>query len=356
MSTKAKSVFLTGASGFLGTYLLHELLASTDATLYCLVRAKDAAGGEERLRSSLLKYAKTLDGFERIIPVPGDLASVRFGLSDSAYAVLESQIDHVIHAGASVNHVMPRDAMEPVNVDGTRRVIRLAEARRIPVSYISTVSVFAEGVGPVSENVNVGDLPQPRLGYGQSKRAAEELLEGARMAGLSVTVFRPGRIGGDSVTGACQENDGFWMLVRVGLKIGILPDAKAEVNLTPVDFIAASVVALSYPSPREQNFHLRNPGPAMMANVVAAAQRAGWNVELVSLDSWRRTIAEYAQRQRADPQLRLLGMMTEDILGQDEPVIHADRTHKLLNGLGLICPPLDTALLDRYFGYLKTVM
>lgn len=354
MLTTAKSVFLTGASGFLGTYLLHELLASTDATLYCLVRAKDAAGGQERLRSSLSKYAKMPDSFERIIPIPGDLASVRFGISEPGYELLESQINHVIHAGASVNHVMPRDAMEPVNVDGTRQVIRLAEGRRTPVSYISTVSVFAEGIGPVSEDVNVGDLPQPRLGYGQSKRAAEELLESARMAGLPVTIFRPGRIGGDSVTGACQEKDGFWMLVRAGLQIGILPDTTAEVNLTPVDFIAASVVALSYPSPREQNFHLRNPEPATMTNVVAAARRAGWDVELVSLDSWRRTLAEHAQRQHADPRLRLLGMMTEDILGQDEPVIQADRTHKLLNSLGLNCPPLDTALLDRYFGYLRS--
>ncbi|MGQ0779275.1 MAG: thioester reductase domain-containing protein [Pseudonocardiales bacterium] len=351
MSTTVKSVFLTGASGFLGTYLLHELLTSTDASLYCLVRAKDAAGAEERLRSSLSKYAKTPDSFERIIPIPGDLASVRFGLSESEYALLESQINYVIHAGAYVNHVMPRDAMEQVNVDGTRQVIRLAESHSVPVSYISTVSVFAEGIGPVSEDVNVADLPQPRLGYGQSKRAAEELLEGARIAGLPVTIFRPGRIGGDSVTGACQENDGFWMLVRVGLQIGILPVTTAEVNLTPVDFIAASVVALSYPSPRGQNFHLRNPEPATMTNVVAAAHRAGWNVELVSLDSWRRTLVEHAQQQYADPRIRLLGMMTEDILGQGEPVIQADRTHKILNSLGLICPPLGTALLDRYFGY-----
>jgi len=93
---------LTGATGFLGAFLLSELLVSTRANVYCLVRAAGTDAGyrkiEDRLKSLGL-WAPAFGG--RIIPLVGDLASPLLGLTHRRFDELARTIDVIYHNGGN---------------------------------------------------------------------------------------------------------------------------------------------------------------------------------------------------------------------------------------------------------------
>src|SRR5207248_143268 len=94
-------IFLTGASGFLGAYLLHDLLEATPASVSCLVRAPNAAAGRRRIEDNLAAYGLWDANFAaRLEPVPGDLARPRFGLDEEQFGRLAESVDAVYHNGA----------------------------------------------------------------------------------------------------------------------------------------------------------------------------------------------------------------------------------------------------------------
>jgi acyl carrier protein len=100
-----KHILLTGATGFLGAFLLKELLQQTEAHIYCLVRAANRSEGLSRLQTTLEKYQLWHPAFNhsRIIPILGDLAQPLLGLAPQEFARLAAQIDTIYHNGADVN-------------------------------------------------------------------------------------------------------------------------------------------------------------------------------------------------------------------------------------------------------------
>src|SRR6185369_16546869 len=139
-----RHILLTGATGFLGAFLLRELLDRTTAEVHCLVRAKSVEAGRVRLRQTLQTYSLWHDGLEgRIVPVPGDLGEPRLGVSAAVSADLAATIDVIYHSGAFVNWILPYERLKPANVVGTEEILRLATRVRIkPVHFVSSLGVF----------------------------------------------------------------------------------------------------------------------------------------------------------------------------------------------------------------------
>lgn len=136
--------FLTGATGFLGTFLLYELLQQTRADIYCLVRATSIEEGRARIISRLKHHQIWEENLsDRIIPVLGNLSQPLLGMEQQQFSRLAEKIDIIYHCGASVNMVYPYSALESTNVLGTQEVLRLASQTKIkPVHFISTVDVL----------------------------------------------------------------------------------------------------------------------------------------------------------------------------------------------------------------------
>ncbi|MBO0820354.1 MAG: amino acid adenylation domain-containing protein, partial [Nocardiopsaceae bacterium] len=127
-------ILLTGSTGFLGAHLLHELLTSTAARIWCLVRAPDTAQALRRIAESAARYDLPSPPADRVVPLPGDLAAPGLGLSPGQFRELAEGIDVIYHAGAVVNFTYPYEELRAANVAGTREVIRLAgRYRGIPV-------------------------------------------------------------------------------------------------------------------------------------------------------------------------------------------------------------------------------
>ncbi|CAF1361217.1 unnamed protein product, partial [Adineta ricciae] len=245
-------IFITGTTGFVGAFLLAELLKtySSNCKFICLVRcANSSVNLMDRIQQTMRFYQIWKDDYqERVIPLQGDLSQTYFGLDNDHYELLAKQVDLIFHCGATVNFVLPYSQLYGPNVCGTREIIRLAtySSAFIPVQYISTVSVLP---GHIKEEISIDNISPLGLtsGYGQSKWVAEKLITKASQFGVPVVIYRLGSICAATDTGACNRNDIYTLLFAAMMKSGAYPERQTNCSIhgLAVDFTARSIVGLS---------------------------------------------------------------------------------------------------------------
>lgn len=255
---------LTGATGFLGMELMAHLLESTDRPVYALVRAASDQAARARIeRALVLLFGPRHPYSRRVIAVRGDLTRPRLGISARRSDWLAERVSEIFHAAANVSFA---DGLEParaVNVNGTRRMLefaahccRRADLRR--VTHVSTAYVAGDRPGCFSEDeLDVGQ--SFHNAYERSKFEAEQLV--ARWRGrIPLTVVRPSIIVGERASGwTCSFNVLYWPLRAYsrGAYLALPARASAPVDVVPVDYVAAAVIALSRLSEAEgATFHL----------------------------------------------------------------------------------------------------
>ncbi|CAK7211840.1 putative NRPS-like protein biosynthetic cluster [Sporothrix eucalyptigena] len=293
-------IFLTGATGFLGAFLLAELLATTSATIHCLVRrsssTSSSASGMPRLRKHLLNLGLWSDSMvDRIEVVAGDLSLPSLGLSDKDFDSLAARVQAIVHAGAHVNLVYPYDALRDANVGGTSEVLRLVGKGSATLHYISTNGVlppaktaYTEDDTPVATFSDVVDkIPD---GYGQTKWAAEQLILTASRRGLPVRIYRPGTLGGHSATGATNPRDVVTALIVESLRIGLAPNIDGwRVEMTPVDAACRTIVQLADQEVTDASnilHHVGDPDAILAKDLFARLAVLGYPTEAVDWDEW----------------------------------------------------------------------
>ncbi|MEV3968822.1 thioester reductase domain-containing protein, partial [Streptomyces sp. NPDC050698] len=350
--TDPSDLLITGASGFLGAFLVRDLMRTTTARLHCLVRGADDAAAYERLRSSLTWYRVWDEVDEsRLRVLSGDLAEERLGLSEGDFDGLARTADAVYHAGATVHWLHPYEALRAANVHGTREILRLAARHRtVPVHYISTVGVFN---GPVTPGVplKVTDPTGPAealpSGYLQSKWVAEQLVGLARERGLPVSVHRVDVISGDTRNGACQTRDFVWLSLKGLLQAQAAPaGVGGRFHLLPVDYVSAAIVGISRRERAGGTFHLFNRSSLSLADCVSYLRGLGYRLDEREWEQW--SAAVRSDRDNALlPLLHAFEMMTSDTDGFYPPLDTAE-TEAALTGTGIACPPLTRELFARY--------
>lgn len=297
-----RAVLLTGATGFLGAYLLHELLHQTRATVYCLVRSSDAAEGERRLRNRLghLELPSWSPG--RVVAVPGDLAMPMLGLSPEGFAALAAQVDAIYHCGAWVNFARPYAALKAANVLGTQEMLRLAVTDRLkPVHHVSTVFVAMGAIQARAELVLEDEplsLPQGHdTGYTESKWVAEGLCRLAMQRGLPVAVYRPGNILGDTRSGVSNHDDYITKVLQGCVQLGAAPRRHYPLPVGPVDDIARTIVALSLdPDNLGKSHHVIHPDPMPWDRLFEALRSFGHEVPAMPWLTWCTLLAEQLEQ------------------------------------------------------------
>ena len=349
-----RHALLTGANGFLGVFLLRELLRRTGAHVRCLVRGADDAHALARLRSAIETYELVEDiDLGRVSVVAADLTQPGMGLSASVYAALADQIDVVYHSAAAVNWVHPYGLLKGPNVGGTEQVLRFAAARRtVPVHYVSTAGVFGFGGGGAhvrSTASPTGPAGELLNGYAQSKWVAEEVVRLAQGRGLPVTIYRPGLIGGDQATGACQPDDFVWRLIQGSVRAASFPEVTPLLDMSPVDYLSAAIVALSLrPASRGEIFHFANPRALPRDGLVAHLRRVGYELDDVDARRWSERVAS----DDGNP-FRHLVAIFERMLEHDmlRLTLDASETERALAGTELGCPEIGAELFETYVGY-----
>ncbi|MER6016452.1 thioester reductase domain-containing protein, partial [Streptomyces bluensis] len=351
--TAPRHVLLTGATGFLGAFLLRDLMRDTTATVHCLVRGEDHDAALARLRANMEWYGvwEAVDE-DRLAIELGDLAEERLGLSEERFDELAHTVDVVYHNGARVHWLQPYPALRAANVGGTHEVLRLAARHRtVPVHYVSTVGVFngarEQGV-PLKVTDPTGPAEALPSGYLQSKWVAERSIEEARERGLPVSVYRVDVISGDTQNGACQTRDFVWLSLKGILQSGAVPAAVGgRFHLLPVDYVSGAILGISRrPDTVGRTFHLFNPSSLGLAQCVRRLRELGYELAELDWDEWSERVR--SDRDNAlQPLLHAFEMMTSDT-DAFYPPIDTSETDAALAGTGLVCPPLTDELFARY--------
>jgi amino acid adenylation domain-containing protein/thioester reductase-like protein len=355
-----QALFLTGATGFLGAFLLHDLLQQTRATIYCLVRASDVEQARARIQTTLATYQLWDDTLsDRIAPVIGDLAQPLLGLGEAQFQRLAEQVDVIYHSGAVTSFIYPYATLKAPNVLGTQEILRLAcRATLKPVHFISTLSVFSPRDQAPDGAIREQDAPEQyealATGYMQSKWVAERLALQARARGIPVCVYRPGRIAGHSRSGACQTDDFAWRMIKACIEAGSAPDLDMRVDMTPMDYVSQAIVYLSrQPEALHHTFHLLNTNPPHLNDVADWIRAFGYPLEQLAYEQWRAGLLEIAARSSDSAAAALIPFLSPQRADMELGDLRFDQrhTHERLESASIICPTIDQHIFATYLMY-----
>ena len=275
-----REVLLTGATGFVGRFLLRELLRRNDSLIvHCLVRADGVEHGFARIRAALEHAELWDDAFgPRIRVVIGDICAARFGLGDAEFDDLCRRIDAVYHLAADLSLVSSYASIRTVNASSLRNVLALCLRTRFKhVFYASTMAVFPEYFCNFSNEFSRSRIEhhmQPDLaamkrllpigivGYPWSKLVSEQILLFANAAGLPVAIFRLPQTGMSS-TGFTHASAVALSVYLAAIQIEMAPAGfSIQSYAEPVDTLGAICAAISVnPERRFTIYHCCDPQP-----------------------------------------------------------------------------------------------
>ena len=369
--TDPTAIFLTGATGFLGAFLLDALLAKTEGRVYCLVRAGDADEGFARIRANLEEYLIwSPEAESRIVPVVGDLGRPLLGLSQERFEELAASLGAIYHCGAWVNFTYPYEALKAANVLGTQEALRLAStARSKPFHFISTLAVCSEMELPdgqiVTEDTQLDDTDGLSNGYVQSKWVAEKIVHLARSRGMPVSIHRPGIVGGHSETGASNDKDLVWRWFKGIIQLQATIETTYPFDVVPVDYFSQAVVYLSQQeSSTGKVFHFLNSEPMTINQVCDFIESAGYPLRRTPYSEWRDLLLRALREDSGNALMPFLPMFNQTTAKDHEVQLELDdggestapkfddrNTRQGLSESGISCPPVNVKLLRNYVDY-----
>ncbi|MBO2446895.1 thioester reductase domain-containing protein [Actinomadura barringtoniae] len=336
------AILLTGATGFLGAHVCAELLIRyPSARIFCLIRADGAERAGKRLARNFKRLRLGDErSMGRLVPVPGDLSKPRLGLSEVDYGELAERVEAIYHCAANLSLVASYEALIPANVTGTQEIIRLArQGSPKHLHHVSSLGVFLAGRRQGLTRVDEATLPAIEdagpVGYAMSKVAGELAVHDAAPA-LPVTIYRPGLIFGQSRTGISTNDDMIAQILRVGARVGCLPDSTAPLHTGCVDDVARWIVALAAANAPGRVFHPATSGEPTFAEMVGHFRALGHRMEPVPIRSWWREVEE-RERNAASLTVRLARTAIDLVLGDPDPAwphIESTTTATALRRLG----------------------
>ncbi|WP_406136174.1 thioester reductase domain-containing protein [Streptomyces sp. NBC_01089] len=296
-----RRILLTGATGYLGSHLLLDLLRQGDAHVVCLVRAADDAAAERRLADALASFDQpwSAEVRRRVTVLAADLRKPRLGLPDDSWASLAQEIDSIVNVAAAVDFLRGYPSLRQTNVLGPLLLAELAmTGRPKPLHHVSSVAVFNEvGIEKMGEDDPVAHIDRLFAGYDKSKWAAEAVLRRTREHGLTVTFLRPGAIGGHTRTGVYNPRDLSTGLIGAFSRYRTVPAFKF-MNLAPVDWISKVAATVVFdPKAWGQNYNLTGRAETL-PELVKDMKLAGMNVRVANWRDWR---DDLLQRHEAEP-------------------------------------------------------
>ena len=370
-------VFFTGATGFVGAFMIADILRLPEVRqVCCLVRAASPAVGLQRLRRALEKYGVWQETYtEKLLIVCGSLEEPDLGLGPEKFRQLGYWASVIFHLGARVNYTQPYSCHHPANTIGTINIIRLSLAGRPKsVQYISSISCFGPtGYFTGTRVVNEDESLLPHLdalpydhGYAQSQWVVEQLLRRLINRGFPIAVYRPGFITGHSKTGACNPDDFFSRLIQACLQMGTypcLPNQRKE--FVPVDYVSSVVLHIaSSPTALGHAYHIVPPNPDLSVDMddtmdLVGQSSGGGFLQNVPYAQWIEQLARdpMVSLQPLQPMLaeKVHNGLTRWELYENMPVYATENTERELATYPgkLVFPRLDNNLMQKYLAWLQ---
>lgn len=362
-----QDILLTGATGFLGIYVLRELLQSAThqgKTITCLVRSDD---GAQRLAQTWRSFFSQSDAFDsRVKVIKGDVGVERFGLSESDYHSLSVAVSTIYHVAADVRHVAFSERIYQTNMVGTETLLKFCfNLSQKKLNYVSTIGV--KGLYMAQPQASQYDESDFDLGqafknhYSRSKFLAEYRVREAMNCGLDATIYRVGTIAGDSTNGQFQKNAKDHFLVRfiascIHLGTGPLLEKKS-LALNPVDVLAKAILSLSVNESehgKRHTYHLESLHKISYGELLQSLVDYGYDIKLTSLEAFRHHCIDNMDKPSVMNQLG--GVMSKLVAGGFYSIpLNSEVTNQALAALDIEFAAPQQAQMGRFIDHCVNV-
>ena len=311
--SKRTMVFLTGATGFLGAYILQDLLLRPSVHVIAHVRAKDAESALKRIVQSCTAYGIWQESWlSRIECVTGDLSKPDMGLEGQTLQRLCHEIDVVIHNGAQVHWIYPYSSLRNSNVLSTCTALNIcAKGKPKQFGFVSSTSALdteyyvrlsdksvSTGGAGISESDDLsGSESGLGNGYGQSKWASEHIVREAGRRGLQGAIIRPGYVLGDPKLGTTNTDDFLVRFLKGCVQVSSRPKIDNTINQTPVTHVARLVVAASFNPPVAPLgvAHVTSHPRLRFHEFGKCLETYGYNVPESTYGQWKKAVEDYVE-------------------------------------------------------------
>ncbi len=346
------SYFVTGATGFIGRFLIGNLL-KRKGTIHVLVR-KDS-------RKKFDAIAKKMGWDDkRIVVVPGDMTAVKCGLSAAQVRALKGKVKHFFHLAAIYDMDASAQAQHLANVGGTQHALDLAVAIQAGCFH-HTSSIAAAGLYPGIFREDMFDeaegLEDPYL---RTKHDSEGLVRDETR--IPWRIYRPGMVVGHSQTGEMDKIDGpYYFFTFIKKLREMLPQwmptlgiEGGRVNIVPVDFVVDAMDHIAHkPKLDGHTFHLTDPEPLRVGEILNTFARAGHAPEMtMRIDARMFAFIPSAIRGAVGnlpPVKRFIGMLLRDFRIPKSVLkfvtyptrFDSREAERALKGSGIVVPRLD---------------
>ena len=318
-ASRPKSVFVTGATGFVGAFILHELLEQGIAAL-CLVRASCVDHAMQRLVTVLTGHGLWKPEYAPLLnPVVGDMGRRLLGLDEQTFDQLANQVDAICHSGSLVDWMRPLEDYLGPNIVSTHEVLRLASrGRGKTIHVISTFATLPKYLGrEIAETSR-------EYGYATSKWTAERMVAAARWRGAKASVYRLPFVTASATTGHFRQHCGDFLhnLIAGGLELGDFPSLDANLSFVlPVDYLSKiiSTVVTNGPPRVGCDFDFVNAHAPSFDKFFQLMGAASGGQGIVTFRSWRLRALAHATADPTSPLARIAVVLD----GLDEQSIAA---------------------------------
>ncbi|MBB6365768.1 NAD(P)-dependent dehydrogenase (short-subunit alcohol dehydrogenase family) [Xanthomonas sacchari] len=344
--------FVTGATGFIGRYLMAKLMRRK-GVVHVLLRK------ESQRKFDALVREQGWDP-KRLVVLHGDVAAAYCGLSAAQRKALHGKVKHFFHLAALYDLTAKAEEQRVANLDGTRNALELAAQLGAGIfHHTSSIAVAGLYPGIFREDMfeEAEGLDDPYL---RTKHDAEALVRAETR--IKWRIYRPAMVVGDSRTGAIDKIDGpyyFFPLIKKLRQLlppwaPMLGIEGGRINLVPVDFVADAMDHIAHkPKLDGHTFHLTDPEPLRVGEVLNVFCRAGHAPEM-TLRVDARMFAFVPSSIRAavgslPPIRRFTGMLLRDFRIPREVLkfityptrFDSRETERALKGSGIAVPRLE---------------
>jgi len=291
---KGNSALLTGATGFVGAFLLQELIEEHN-TVYCFVRASSELHAHIRLRATLEQYNINLNpADDRIRYITGDLNLPELGIGKEKWSQLTKEVTKVYHCGAEVHFLKNLDTVHQTNVQSTSELLKLCcDTSLKEFHLISTVGVFTEKGTMISESHPLDkQVHTKNNGYEATKWIAEGVTMNAMEHGIPCSIYRLARVTGHSESGIARFDDFFHRFLLGCIDLGVYPQnlIDQDTDLTPVDLASKSIVHLA--KNNQGIYHIINPNRVLFKDLFNGLKSRRTPMKAVSLSEFLKLATE----------------------------------------------------------------
>jgi nucleoside-diphosphate-sugar epimerase len=360
-----KRIFVTGATGFVGSHLAARLL-DTGSYLSVLARGSKNVSAQTRVEEVLRDVGASR--LQNLKVFEGDISLPDVGLTEAAKQEIAASTDEVWHCAASLSFQQEdRDEIFRMNVDGTRHVLDiLKQTRSRRIHHVSTAYIAGNRPDIALETeINVGQtFKNP---YEESKCRAETLIaEEQRKGTITASVYRPSIVIGDSRSGRVTHFHGVYAFIRalwaslerlrrripegglVHLPLRVLGSEAQTLNFVPIDYVVDGMLEISgRPDSAGSTYHLANPVPTenrvWLPNICRVLRVEG--IRLVGEKSFLKA-----------PMTKLEALFQKQMefyyqYLQGEPRFDCRRALHALKNTGIECPIMTGEVINKMAGW-----